>query len=617
MKMVKSLILGSAASLLAMGGAQAADLPVKAKAVEYVRICSLYGAGFWYIPGTDTCIRISGYVRGEVAIHSGPFGAPAYGSVLGNQDRYSDSYTATARGSLTFDTRTASEYGVVRALMKFNETFTTGQTIFTQAAQFAAALTGPQGNEYGRGGGITSVDYAFIQFAGFTFGKAVSAFETPWMGNGFGNGGSFLIGGSDNVTGIPQVAYTAQFGNGVSASVAVEDGTVYRRGVLTNVNAGSNITSTMFMNTGVQATTAGAPAGAGGLGLAAGTTNSCGSLSLGSIADPVLSSGTQTVQCGNAATGWGNSYGGAKAPDFTGNIRFDSAFLTAQIAGAAHYVNSSYNVTSNGSDPLFQPPAGILGGAAGGAPAGKWGGAVQGGLQFKQLPTGAGDTLTLEAIGGKGATAYVISGTNPTSFYMYGNAKTAGSLGSTAFANVTDGVFGAQSSVAALNNTFLANGGTISLTNAWAFRGGFTHNWTPQWSTGIFGSWTQVTYDNVAKTQICNALGVRMPGTGTTTVGVIGLPVAQAAPGQGSTAGPSAGYSCNPDWGVAQAGIRVNWTPVRNLTFSAEAMWTQLMQKMVGQAYMNPSATSGRNSGIYDFANQSTVSGYLRVERQF
>ena len=48
MKLVKSLILGSAAALMAAGGAQAADLPVKAKAVEYVRICSLYGAGFFY-----------------------------------------------------------------------------------------------------------------------------------------------------------------------------------------------------------------------------------------------------------------------------------------------------------------------------------------------------------------------------------------------------------------------------------------------------------------------------------------------------------------------------------------------------------------------------------------
>src|SRR5258705_1829612 len=66
MKMVKSLILGSAAGLLVMSGAQAADFPVKAKAVEYVKICSLYGAGFWYIPGTDTCIKLSGYLRVDV-----------------------------------------------------------------------------------------------------------------------------------------------------------------------------------------------------------------------------------------------------------------------------------------------------------------------------------------------------------------------------------------------------------------------------------------------------------------------------------------------------------------------------------------------------------------------
>ena len=69
MKMVKSLILGSAAGLVAMSGAQAADLPVKAKAVEYVRVCSLYGAGFCYIPGTDTCIKLGGYLRVETAFN--------------------------------------------------------------------------------------------------------------------------------------------------------------------------------------------------------------------------------------------------------------------------------------------------------------------------------------------------------------------------------------------------------------------------------------------------------------------------------------------------------------------------------------------------------------------
>ena len=60
MKMVKSLLLGSAAGLVAVSGAQAADLPVKAKPVEYVKICTLYGEGFYYIPGlpsTQACMH--------------------------------------------------------------------------------------------------------------------------------------------------------------------------------------------------------------------------------------------------------------------------------------------------------------------------------------------------------------------------------------------------------------------------------------------------------------------------------------------------------------------------------------------------------------------------------
>jgi len=58
MKMVKSLLLGSAAGLVAVAGAQAADLPVKAKPVEYVKVCSVDGAGCWYVPGTDRGLKI-------------------------------------------------------------------------------------------------------------------------------------------------------------------------------------------------------------------------------------------------------------------------------------------------------------------------------------------------------------------------------------------------------------------------------------------------------------------------------------------------------------------------------------------------------------------------------
>ena len=79
----RTLILGSAAGLIAISGAQAADLPVKAKAVEYVRICSLYGAGFYYIPGTDTCIKIGGYLRADVTFNGAVHGGPAWNSDLG------------------------------------------------------------------------------------------------------------------------------------------------------------------------------------------------------------------------------------------------------------------------------------------------------------------------------------------------------------------------------------------------------------------------------------------------------------------------------------------------------------------------------------------------------
>jgi hypothetical protein len=77
MKMVKSLLLGTAAGLIAVGGAQAADLPVKAKAVEYVKICSLYGVGFYYIPGSApasssaaTCVRKSRSMPAATTAHS-------------------------------------------------------------------------------------------------------------------------------------------------------------------------------------------------------------------------------------------------------------------------------------------------------------------------------------------------------------------------------------------------------------------------------------------------------------------------------------------------------------------------------------------------------------------
>src|SRR5690606_23254350 len=70
---IKSLLIGSAAAFVAVSGAQAADAVVVAEPepAEYVRICDVYGAGYFYIPGTETCLRVGGYVRFDVGIGNG------------------------------------------------------------------------------------------------------------------------------------------------------------------------------------------------------------------------------------------------------------------------------------------------------------------------------------------------------------------------------------------------------------------------------------------------------------------------------------------------------------------------------------------------------------------
>src|ERR1700753_3071138 len=125
MKSIRGLLLGTGAVIFATAGAQAADLPLKAKAVEYVRVCSLYGAGFYYIPGTDTCIKLGGYLRADLNIQGGRSGQPFWNGDPGVQDRFVNEYNAYSRLAVTLDTRTATEYGVVRTFGQIDSTFAT------------------------------------------------------------------------------------------------------------------------------------------------------------------------------------------------------------------------------------------------------------------------------------------------------------------------------------------------------------------------------------------------------------------------------------------------------------------------------------------------------------
>ena len=127
MKMVKSLLLGSAAGLMAVAGAQAADLPVKAAPVEYVKICSLYGAGFYYLPGTDICVKIGGYVRGQYYVNNGtaPSANPFFQGPVNNQQTraHGNDFVLRARTIMTMDTRAQTEWGTVRTYMNIGFTY--------------------------------------------------------------------------------------------------------------------------------------------------------------------------------------------------------------------------------------------------------------------------------------------------------------------------------------------------------------------------------------------------------------------------------------------------------------------------------------------------------------
>jgi Porin subfamily len=533
MKMIKSLILGSAAGLLAMGGAQAADLPVKAKAVEYVRICSLYGAGFFYIPGTDTCIKLGGYLRIDTTFNGSIYNQPAWSNDLGQHNRYTDYYGARSRMALTVDTRTATEYGVVRTFAQADFQFTTqqGSNLSTNPATFTGSpSTGTNsGLLNGVGEGYVAVEFVFIQFAGFTFGKSASAYATPWHGYP-GNNSSFLLGGHDTVTGVNNIQYTAQFGNGVSGTIGLDDPTVFNRTTIANLTLGLGPT--------------------------------------GALA---------------------NAYGGVHSPDVVGNIRIDQAWGLFQISAAAHEVTASYNVLNTTA-----VPAGAQG-LAGAAPTGfseinghpdtKWGGAVMAALQIKNIPTGAGDDIKIDASYAKGDTKNVISTSNASpSFAMFGGTNVAGAYQSVGFGATTDAVF---------LPAFAGGDGSLHLTTAYGVRGAFNHNWDPYWSSSLFGSYSAVRYDAVAKSYFC---AVYTPGKAV-----------------------SADFVCNTDFNVSQLGVVTRWTPVKNLTFSAEVMWFHLDQNFAGTAALTPAAPKpGAAQGArYEFKDQDAVSLNVRVQRNF
>ena len=422
MNMVKSLLLGSAAGFVAVAGAQAADLPVKAKPVEYVKVCSAYGAGFYYIPGTDICLRVGGFVFALFDVNNfaaGPGNSQAIGGNL-VRNRADDWTDFRVRFSLITDARTNTEYGTFRSYVSVGWQWTTNFDGFRQ--QQTAAPIGNYAWYY---------DRAFIQFAGLTFGYVGSFFDfDPSMILSQSYSKSFKF--------TPAIAYTAQFGNGISASISMEDSTTRRTVIQTAT--GSALTGTVY---------------AGGYGYYAPFAVVPGGCS---AANPALCG--NLLPLGLSVDGWAGTdlYGGQYMPDFVGNIRVDQAWGDAQISGAVHQLKTS--VVAAGT-PAFVDAVGGAGAAGTPWAPVKYGYAALAGINLKLPMLGAGDSFQVEGAWAKGAPEYTGIGANPyQNINAFGYRK------------------GQNGPVIAVFDSYVnANGQALS--TAWSVNAQLRHFWTP------------------------------------------------------------------------------------------------------------------------------------------
>jgi hypothetical protein len=245
-------------------------------------------------------------------------------------------------------------------------------------------------------------------------------------------------------------AYTAQLGNGLSASISAEQRRM------------SQIVGTVD---GLVVGTATAPGGSPTF-VTGGNPNNAS-----------LVVGTSTIGAG---------YGGLQSPDIVGNIRLDQTWGSAQVMAAAHEVNANYyGSISNGL-------------SATGHPSDRWGWAVGAGLRLNFPFIAQGDYFQMQAAYTQGAMGYLDKGNNTPNFGWERGA---------------DFGFGVQSDcVFTSSRAFVGSGSPITgtgcnLTSGWQVNASYEHYWTPQFHESFFGGITEFRYNSQANAILCTAEG--------------------------------------------------------------------------------------------------------------
>jgi hypothetical protein len=388
MKMVKSLLLGSAAGMVAVTAGQAAELPVKAKPVEYVKVCSLYGAGFYYMPGTDMCIKIGGWTRAE--IFGGSNGNVTWGPFNANANQRTTSNVGMrARGYITADAREQTAYGVARGYIAVG---LATNDVGAQVAQL-----------------VDSVNRGYVQWAGFTAGLAQSFYDFYSVPAVEYRGG--YLPASDTGDGGWWVwGYTAQFGSGFSGTLSVEE---RRMDQAIDANCVTASSSTNEPSACGSIVPGGYP----------------GALTYTSGTGPV--GGVGVGGSGAVAQGYG-AMGGMQVPDVVANLRVDQAWGSAQVMAAYHDVNASYYGTSATGSPSV---------LSGGHPSDETGWAAGAGLKINFPSIAPGDYFQSQVNYTQGATRYLFNTPDTNWGMVNGNAESYGVL--------SDCVYGGSAAAAA------------------------------------------------------------------------------------------------------------------------------------------------------------------------
>jgi hypothetical protein len=561
MNSVKCLLMGSAAGLMVVSAAQAADLPVKAAPVEYVKVCDIYGAGFWYVPGTDTCMKIGTWVRAQFT-----YGASSGGNPMGWQGPLAQSagyFTRVSqsmaneqiRGVVTVDARTQTEYGTLRSYVDVGmQAASWGD--YPNNALTGGANTNSEGTmntQYNNNNVYNS--RMFLQFAGFTAGRIRSLYDIVAPG-------AYTLGGDKIITdtagnGIAAIAYTAQFSNGISLSLSLED-----PGMIQGGRGRSIVDMSRAYWAGGTCSAINTVAGSSGFGTCVG----------GGGVSP--------------NTGQTNDMEGDNFWNPVVNLRIDQSWGFAAISGAMQEVDSAYyNNAINSTNPSFADTI------AQGHPGDTYGYAGSIGFTLTDFLGLKGDSLAMVVNGAHGAAAYAFNAQG--GYFQYAGSSHI------AYTQTADAVY--------------ANGTQAYLSNAWSAFGGYEHFWTPKIHSTLWGGMASISWGQSAKNLICAGA----PGFGISNNSLgFSVPTAVGAP-SGFINGWAPGSQCNPNSGLWQVGTRTIWNPHPDLDIGVDIVYSAIHTSMLGATVWNGTGANGLPPGLYTFANEGSWSANLRLQRNF